>query len=256
MNDKCQVSVHSADHVTTIHFANGPNNHVDAHLLRVLVAALREADADTACRAVVLSSEGKNFCAGANFWASDDPLAQIDPAEIYAEGMKIFELRKPIVAAVQGAAMGAGAGLALTADFRIATPETRFGFNFTRAGFHPGFGLTCTLPRVVGIQKASLLFYTGQRIPGEEALAMNLADQLVDLSKLHEAARALAREIATSAPRAVQSARSTLRQGLLTEVRRANRRELEIQLPQLNSDDFREGVRAIAERRPPAFRDA
>ena len=89
-----------------------------------------------------------------------------------------------MVAAVQGPAVGGGLGLALVADFRVACSEARFSANFNRLGFHPGFGLSVTLPRVVGMQKAAYMFYSGRRVQGEEALAIGLADRLVAKAEL------------------------------------------------------------------------
>ena len=91
----------------------------------------------------------------------------------------MFACRKPVVAAVQGPAIGGGLGVALVADFRVTCAEAKFSANFNRLGFHPGFGLSATLPRLVGVQKAAMLFYTGRRINGTEAAAMGLADLLV-----------------------------------------------------------------------------
>ena len=104
---------------------------------------------------------------------------------------------------MHGAAVGGGLGLALVADFRVTCQEARFSANFNRLGFHPGFGLTATLPRLVGAQQAALLFYTGRRIPGDEAVRIGLADVLVPQAEVRSAAQALALEIAQSAPLAV-----------------------------------------------------
>ena len=98
---------------------------------------------------------------------------------LYKEATRLFRARKPVVAAVHGAAVGGGLGLALVADFRVTCAEARFSANFNRLGFHPGFGLTTTLPRLVGPQQAALLFYTGRRIAGDEAVRIGLADLLV-----------------------------------------------------------------------------
>lgn len=123
-----------------------------------------------------------------------------------------------LVAAVQGATVGAGLGLALVADFRVTCPEARFSANFNRLGFHPGFGLSITLPRLVGEQQAALLLYTGRRIDGHEAQRIGLADVLVPAEQLRDTALDLAAEIAISAPLAVESTRETLRLGLADKV--------------------------------------
>ncbi|MFA7670366.1 MAG: enoyl-CoA hydratase-related protein, partial [Burkholderiaceae bacterium] len=110
-----------------------------------------------------------------------------------------------------------------------------------------------TLPRLIGIQQAALLFYTGRRIDGAEALRIGLADSLVDTVDIHQHAQALAEEIAASAPIAVEATRETLRQGLADEAKRVNQRELELQRAHFRTADFQEGIAAMAERRLPVF---
>jgi enoyl-CoA hydratase/carnithine racemase len=240
-------------HVATVLLSRPPHNFVDVEVLKALADALHMLDADDNCRAIVLGSQGKSFCAGADFSAVSGGVGVIDSAAIYGQAMRLFSTRKPIVAAIQGAAIGAGAGLALVADFRIACPASRFSVNFNRLGFHPGFGLSCTLPRLVGLQMAAKLFYVGERITGERMVQLGLADELVPDDQVRERAQALAHEIALSAPQAVQSTRETLRLGLADQVRAINARELAIQQPQFASQDFREGVAASSERRLPVF---
>jgi enoyl-CoA hydratase/carnithine racemase len=235
-------------HVAHLRFAKPPNNHLDTGLARLLADALDTLDRDAECRAVVLSSEGRVFCAGADLSGE-----RFQNRPFYEQVLRLYRTRKPIVAAVDGAAIGAGLGLAVACDFRVSCAEARYSANFNRLGIHPGFGLSVTLPRLIGLQDASMLFYTGKRIGGEEALALGLVDRLVPQADVLEAAFALADEIATSAPHAVQTTRETLRTGLADEVARVNARELEIQNIQFDSGDFAEGVAAMAERRLPVF---
>ena len=147
----------------------------------------------------------------------------------------------------------AGLGLALATDFRVATPETRFSCNFARLGFHQGFGISVTLPAVVGQQRALELMYTGGSVKGAAALAIGLADRIVPADELRAAARELAVEIATSAPLAVRAIRETMRGDLAERIRVATEREAEQQEILRRTDDFAEGVKAMAERRPPKF---
>ncbi|MCP4037945.1 MAG: enoyl-CoA hydratase/isomerase family protein, partial [bacterium] len=162
--------------------------------------------------------------------------------------------RTPTVAAIQGAAIGGGLGLALMPDFRIAAPEARFSANFARLGFHQGFGLSVTLPRLVGQQAAAEILYTGQRIKGEQAKELGLCDRLVPLEQLRDEAHALAREIAISAPLAVESIRETLRGDLPALIRQATDREKAEQERLQKTEDFAEGTRAMAKRRTPDFK--
>ena len=175
------------------------------------------------------------------------------PRHLYDEAVRLFSTRIPVVAAIQGAAIGGGFGLALMPDFRVATPEARFSANFARLGFHQGFGLSVTLPDLVGQQRAMELLYTGRRVRGDEALELGLCDRLVPQDELRRTARELAREIALSAPLAVASIRETLRGDLPDRIRVATDREKAEQERLQKSNDFREGVRAMAERRTPNF---
>jgi enoyl-CoA hydratase/carnithine racemase len=237
--------------VGEIEIRRGPNNFFDVDLIARLADALDELATDR-CRAVVLCSEGRHFCAGADFGAPR-PASEPGMPHLYEMALRLFAHPLPMVAAVQGAAVGGGLGLALAADFRVASPEARFSANFARLGFHHGFGLTVTLPLVVGHQKALDLLYTGRRVGGEEAAAIGLCDELVPAGDLRDAARARAAEIAGSAPLAVQSIRATMRISLLDELRAAVARERAEQDRLRQTDDWQEGVAASAERRQPVF---
>lgn len=236
------------DHVAVVEMHRPPNNFFDTALIASLADAFEKLD-DSPCRAIVLCAEGKHFCAGANFGGG----ARDDAGDLYRHAVRLFEAKLPVVAAVQGAAVGGGLGLALMPDFRVASPEARFSANFARLGFHPGFGLSVTLPRLVGPQIAQDLLYTGRRVPGEEALRLGLCDRLATLTMLRGEAISLAEEIAHSAPLAVRSIRETLRGDLAEAVQRATERELAEQQRLQRTEDFREGVAAMADRRLPRF---
>ncbi|MCP5025834.1 MAG: enoyl-CoA hydratase/isomerase family protein [Actinomycetia bacterium] len=243
------------DYVATAEIRRPPNNFFDIGLIDSLASAFTDLDNDDRCRAIVLCSEGKNFCAGANFGGGGDRQSANSSGDrhLYDEAVRLFSTKTPVVAAVQGAAIGGGFGLAMMPDFRVAAPEARFAANFARLGFHQGFGLSETLPRAIGQQKALELFYTGRRVKGEEAVAMGLADQLVPLDQVGDAAHALAREIAISAPLAVVSIRETMRGDLPAKIRAATDREKAEQDRLQTTNDWKEGVKAMAERREPNF---
>jgi 2-(1,2-epoxy-1,2-dihydrophenyl)acetyl-CoA isomerase len=238
------------DHVGRIVLNQPPNNFFSVGMIGEIADALESFDADDDCRAVVLSAEGKHFCAGADFSRRD---ARDDTGELYRMAVRLFRTRKPIVAAVQGAAIGGGLGVALAADFRFVSPSGRLSANFAQLGFHHGFGLSVTLPRLVGNQRAADLLFTGRRVGGAEAVALGLADRLVDDSGLVEAAVAYAVAIASAAPLAVESIRATLRGDLADRVAVATEHELAEQLRLRKTNDFAEGVRATAERRTARF---
>jgi enoyl-CoA hydratase/carnithine racemase len=242
------------DLVAMVEVHRPPNNHFDFALIHELANTMDRLDADPACRAVVLCSEGRHFCAGADFGGPRDELSAAEGRRhLYEEAVRLFSAKTPIVAAVQGAAIGGGLGLALMADLRVASPEARFAANFARLGFHHGFGLTVTMPLAVGHQRALELLYTGRRVPGEEALRIGLCDRLAPAERLRAEAHALAAEIAASAPLAVRSIRETLRGDLAGQVRDALARERSEQDRLMRTDDFREGVAATAARREARF---
>lgn len=242
------IRVSKVGYVAVAEICRPPHNYFDEALIRDLGDEFERLDADTSCRSIVLAAQGKNFCAGA-----DHNAGALDGSILYPLAVRLFRCRKPIVAAVQGAAVGGGLGLSLVADFRVASPETRFTANFNRLAFHPGFGVSVTLPRVVGNQKAAQLLYTGRRIDGVEALSIGLVDLLVAQEELRTAAIALAAEIAGSAPLAVMSTRETLRGGLADAVAAITVREWSEQKKHFATNDFKEGVVAMTERRAPDF---
>jgi 2-(1,2-epoxy-1,2-dihydrophenyl)acetyl-CoA isomerase len=237
------------EHVALVCLRRPPNNFFDTQLLGAVADAYEALAEGTSCRAIVLRSEGKHFCAGLDFAHNKEQ----DIAALYRNALRIFAAPSPVVAAVQGAAIGGGLGLALSADFRVATPGSRFSANFSRLGFHHGFGLTVTLPRVVGEQRPADLLYSGRRVDGKEARALGLCDELVDGDDPLPAATAYARTLAASGPLAVRSIRATLRLGLVDRLRLAMDHECAEQEWLRHSSDFAEGLAASAARREPRF---
>ena len=247
-----EVSVGAAgDHVALVEIHRPPNIFFDVALIRAIADAFDELAGDGSTRAIVLCSEGKHFCAGANFTAPRE--SADDGPHLYEMAVRLFEQPLPVVAAVQGSAIGGGMGLALSADFRVASPESRFAANFARLGFHHGFALTVTLPRLAGEQAALDLLLTGRRIGGEEALRLGVCDRLSTTEGLRADAVAFATEIAGSAPLAVRSIRETMRADLAERARAAMVRERAEQDRLVRTDDWREGVAAVNERRHANF---
>jgi enoyl-CoA hydratase/carnithine racemase len=213
MTSYADIGVETAGQLGTIEIRRPPNNFFDRDLIQQIADAAEAFDRDPNVRVVVLTAQGKNFCAGADFANRPETGTTSEQGggfkkHLYKEGIRLFRTKKPIVAAVQGAAIGGGLGLALMADFRVTCQEARFSANFTRMGFHPGFGLTVTLPRLVGPQKAALLFST----------------------------------------------RETVRRGLADAVESTTERELVEQDWLRATNDFKEGTKAMGERRLPDFK--
>ncbi len=250
------IAVSEDGHIGTIEVRRGPNNFIDTDMVGEIADALDVWDKDDNIRAIMLCSEGKHFCAGADFGSRGPDGIAMKPKRgrhLYKESQRLWRTGKPIVAAVHGAAVGAGVGLAVAADFRVTCPEARWSVNFTRMNYHPGFGLTCTLPHLIGAQKAALLMYTGRRITGEEAVSIGLADYCVTQDQIRAKALELATEIAQSGPLAIKATRETLRRDLAVAVARATEREYEEQDWLRGTADFREGTKAMGERRLPNF---
>lgn len=237
------------DFVATVELTNPPNNFFSLVQIGGIADALELLDDDDRCRAAVLCAEGKHFCAGADFHHGGGYSTE----DLYAAAARIFRAQTPFVGAIQGAAIGGGLGLALSADFRVAAPEARFSANFARLGFHHGFGLSVTMPRLVGEQATADLLFTGRRVKGEEAVELGLADRLADLDAVRSVAHDMAREIAVSAPLAIRSIRKTLRGDLADQIVAATAHEGAEQAWQRETADFAEGNAAMRDRREPNF---
>jgi 2-(1,2-epoxy-1,2-dihydrophenyl)acetyl-CoA isomerase len=239
--------------VATVEIHRPPENFFETDIIESLGDAYAALDDLVECRAILLCSEGKHFCAGANLSGSATDGRSVGPDLLYREAARLFAVKTPVVAAIQGAAIGAGFGLACLADFRIACPEARFSANFARFGFHHILGLTVTLPAIVGQQHALNLLFTGRRVKGEEARAIGLCDGLVGRDAVRTEAHALAAQIASSAPLALRSIRQTMRADMVERFRVASEHEAIEQEWLQSTSDWTEGVRASAEGRPPRF---
>ena len=248
------IEIELKGYLAHVEIQRPPNNFFDYLLIEQIADAYEELDELSDCRVVLLSSQGKNFCAGANFGQDEDMLDKSVPyAKLYAQAVRLFKTKKPVIAIVQGAAIGGGLGLALSADFRIACPEARFAANFAKLGFHPGFGSSVTLPRIVGTQNAADMLYTARRVGGEEAFRMGLADKLTSKENLISESEKFASEIASSAPMAIESIRSTLRGNLAQQVEEIVDWELSEQVRLQKTDDFKAGIAASLSREIPKF---
>ena len=250
------VDVTRDGHVAIVTFARPPHNFADLALIEAIGAAFAAADADRDVRAIVLQSEGKVFCAGADLVNANPVAADRTEGErnpFYVAAARLFAVETPVVAAIQGAAVGAGLGLALVADFRVASPEAKFVANFIQIGFHPGFGISAVLERVLGRPRARLMALTARRIRAEQAEAWGLADAVVPADQLRAEALSLAREIAAGAPLAVGSTRKTMRGDLFALVQSQTDHELAEQAWLQKTNDVAEGGRAVSDRRPGNF---
>ncbi len=244
---------HASEHVAVLRIQRPPANFFDTDLISTMGDALDELAAGTT-RVAIIGSQGKHFCAGADFNGGLHAESRADDArQLYTEALRLFRVPIPIVAEVQGAAVGGGLGLACAADFRIASPSSTFHANFARLGFHQGFGLSVTLPRIVGLQRAAEMLYLARRVKGEEAERIGLADRCVPEDELHRETVEFASEIAASAPLAVRSIKRTMQGDLAERLDVAIRTELSEQRRLWETDDCTEGVAASFDRRIPVF---
>ena len=256
VHEKFAVRTDIQNHVGTICFSCPPYNYVSVELLRAMADQILALDEVDDCRVVILRSEGKVFCAGADFNEGGDFAADDDDAAVlglYAQATRLYSNRKPVIAIVQGAAIGAGLGLALVADFRIASEQSRFAANFVKLGFHAGFGISTRLPEIIGHQNATRMLLTGERVNGATALDWGLVDMLATAEDLETSAMHFALQIAENAPLAVEATRATLRGDISSRVQSATRYEAAVQSRLKKTEDFAEGVQAVAQRRPGQF---
>ena len=245
-------------HVAQCEIKRPPNNFFDHQLIKDLATCFEDIDKQNDIRSIVLCSEGKHFCAGANFGSSVraaelEQRTESDRNPLYDEAVRLFRCNKPVIAAVQGAAVGGGFGLALMADFRVVCPATRMTANFVKLGFTPGFGLTHTLERIVGAQRANLMFLTGRRINGETAQEWGLGDIYTDTDNVRSAAIELAQEIAENAPLALLSVREQMRPNIAEAVNDVTTIESREQKWLQQTSDHKEGIKAVAEKRAGNF---
>jgi enoyl-CoA hydratase/carnithine racemase len=258
MSESVRVEIRD-DRVAVIEMRRPPHNFLTPQLVEGIADALESFDEDPAVRAAVLAAEGRSFCAGANLGGSGEPEDDVRPtatsvtARLYEGAARLCDVATPFVAAIHGPAIGGGLGLALTAPLRVTCEEARFSANFAKLGIHHGFGLTVTLPDLVGPSRAALVLLTGRRFNGRDATELGLADLCVPVEEVRARAIELAAEIAENAPLAVQAMNRTLRAGLADRVRAATAHEAAEQARLATTDDAREGVLAVSERRPGIF---
>jgi 2-(1,2-epoxy-1,2-dihydrophenyl)acetyl-CoA isomerase len=263
MSDNPRIGITRQGHLVIAEIQAGPHNFASTELLNSLADQLTEAETDGA-RAAVICSEGKSFCAGAQFSGDSGEraagfnqfVATVDASPIgpfYEAAVRMFQIKIPMVAAIHGPAVGAGFGLATACDLRVICPEAFMATNFVRLGIHPGFGISLTLPELVGPTRAADILLTGRRIGGEEAMSMGLVNRLVAQGDVRSTAIALATEVAAAAPLAVRATRDTMRASLYERVRAQLAHERKTQDVLSATADAEEGIAAMLERRDPVF---
>lgn len=226
-----------------------------------LQAAFERIHADASLRCVIITGRGRSFCAGADFKSGvqrgGEGTEALAPHErsmaMYEPFLGVLEIEVPVIAAMQGHAVGGGLGLAIVCDLRVANEEARYGANFTRLGLHPGMATTYILPRLVGLPRAAEWLFTGRLMSGAEAAEAGLANYACPGDAVLEKARELAREIASAAPLAVRWTKKSLYRGIDWDPRTAAEFEAHAQSRTLETADAKEGIRALLEKRDPVF---
>ena len=235
-------------------------NALNADLVLALNAALTRVEADPEINVVVLAGAGRAFCAGGDLGVigkgrQENNVAELQP--ILRAGMQVVlkmrTMRQPVIAAVHGAAAGAGMNIALAADIRVASEDAMFGQNFAKVGLFPDYGGTFFLPQLVGPAKAAELFYTGDMINAAEALRLGIVNRVVPLALLEGEVRALAQKIAQGPAIAIRAVKQTLFGRDKEELVALLDLEVEQQMKCFLSGDCDEGIRAFFEKRVPKF---
>ena len=260
------LTVQSADHVTTLTL-NRPDS---MNPLGVtgdgdeFAAACDAINADMEVRCVILTGAGRAFSAGGDVKAMRDRTGAFGgSAPEVADGYRnnihkvlraLYGLRVPLIAAVNGPAIGLGCDLACLADMRIASDKAKFGVTFLKLGIIPGDGGTWILPRIIGEARAAELFYTGDVIDAATALEWGLVSRVVAADALMAEANALAAKVAAMPPHALRQAKNLMRQGRSTSYDAALEMAANAQALMHSTQDHMEGVAALLEKRAPQFR--
>jgi len=235
-------------------------NALNNELATTLNDALTCIGKDETAKVVVLTGAGRAFCAGGDLLAigksrESGDTTQLEP--LLRSGMqavlKMRTIPQPVVAAVNGAAAGAGMNVALAADIRIAAEDAMFGQNFAKVGLFPDFGGTFLLPELVGPSNAAEMFYTGDMIDAKTALSLGIVNRIVPAANLEPEVKAFAQRLAAGPPLAIRAVKQVLFGEKKDALERALEAEVQHQLKCYLSEDCREGIRAFFEKRAPKF---
>lgn len=235
-------------------------NSMTSELLDAFATQIDSVRADHHLRALIVTGSGACFSSGADLKAQ---IQRTDAAQprlpheasfaMYTAFLRLLEVEVPVIGALNGHTVGGGFGLSLLCDIRIGNDAAKYGANFTRLGLHPGLGIAYLLPRLIGVAQAAELLYTGRLVDGVEAQRLGILSRAVPAERVFSEAHDLASEIAAAAPMAVRATKATLRQHLGWDIRGAALREAFAQAATVQTEDFKEGLAALFEKRPPRF---
>lgn len=224
--------------------------------------AIDRIDGDKSVRCVILTGKGPSFCAGGDIRQmkrqAGSEVTEMDIRQEYRRGIQrlplaLFNLEVPVIAAVNGHAIGAGLDLACMCDIRIASQEAKFAESFVKLGIIPGDGGAWLLPRIVGLSRASELAFTGDVIHAQQALAWNLVSQVVPPAQLMDAARAMAARITGHPSHSLRLTKRLMREALHSRLDTILEMSAVFQAVSHKTDDHREAVDAFLEKRAPKY---
>ncbi|NNN21473.1 MAG: enoyl-CoA hydratase/isomerase family protein [Acidimicrobiales bacterium] len=254
-----EIELEIKDHIGILTMSRPPHNFTDLDFITSLADTLWNLSLDNEVWTIVLAAKGKSFSAGADFSqggvAPETP--DVHPVEsfrlgtrkFYDQAIRILRAPLPIVGAINGAAVGAGLGLVLACDFKVAATEAWFCAPFVKLGIHPGFGISSLLPKLIGDKNANDMLLSGRRVRANEALAFHLVDEVVEKDEVLGKAIEVAGKLIQSSPMALRSTRKTLRDNFLGSIEDILIHELDKQCELIDTNDAREGVAASLERR-------
>jgi enoyl-CoA hydratase/3-hydroxyacyl-CoA dehydrogenase len=223
-------------------------NSLDSKMVEELSAAMEDIEKDDEMRVAIITGKGRAFSAGADL-KGGFPLG--DPNVI---GMKFVEISKPVIAAINGLALGGGLELAMACDIMIASEDAELGLVEVNLGMLPAAGGTQRLPRIIGKHKAKALLFLGDRISAKEAKELGLVNKVVPADRLMDEAKDIAKRIAEKAPLAVKEIKSVVDKGMEMNIGKGIGCEMEAAMRLMGTEDFMEGIKAFSEKRKPVFK--
>lgn len=236
-------------------------NLLDPEMLEGFVDCMRRVQRSDKVRCLIITGSGNSFCAGADFstlqrFAQESGYTgaaaiREGMLKFYNSLMTVLDVEQPVIASINGYAVGGGFALALLCDIRIASKDARLSANFAKIGIHPGVGLTYTLPHLIGIERAAELLFTARFVTGEEAERIGLVSRVVEAEKLEEETLSIARQIAENAPYIIKLTKKILRRDF--NIRAQGEIEALAQAICGQMEDAKEGIKAFLEKRKPEF---
>jgi 2-(1,2-epoxy-1,2-dihydrophenyl)acetyl-CoA isomerase len=251
-----EITVSHEDDIVTITMSNPERkNALDGAAAEAMAEHLREAAHDRSVRCVLVRGEGDAFCSGidlAGDLGGSSAAAELEGG-LNAIATSLLRMEKPVVAAVSGPAVGAGAAIATACDFVYAAESATFGWGFTDIGLAPDTGATYVLPRLVGVRRAMELLTTGERITADEAVECGIANEAVPDAEFDEFVDERTTELAARPTRAVGAAKRLVLRNTHRSLEEALAAEARTQDRMVETDDFSEGIQAFVEDREPEF---